>query len=207
MDEPAVGRARGLHHGLGQGGVTVHDPGDLRVAALQLPDVHQLLDELGRLGPADVPAQQLPVALLADDLDDAAAVAVHRPGAHRPVLDLAHGDVVPGVASLRLGEAEAGDVGGAEGGAGDVDVHHRVRGHPRGVLHRHDALLGGLVGQRGAGHQVADGVHTGAAGALGAVDLDQSLLVELDARRVQAQALDVGPAAGGDRQVVGLQGL
>ena len=96
------------------------------IAALEPADVDQLLDQLGRLGADDVAAEQLAVLLLADDLDQPGAVAVDGAGADGAVLDLADDDVVALLARLGLGEAEAGDVRGAEGGAGDVDVLDRV---------------------------------------------------------------------------------
>ena len=59
VDQPAVGRARGLHDGLRQRRVTVHDPRDLGEPALEVLDVDELLDELGGARADDVPAEQL----------------------------------------------------------------------------------------------------------------------------------------------------
>ena len=72
-------------------------------------------------------AEQLAVALVADDLDQAGAVAVDRAGADGAVLDLADDDVVAGLARLLLGQPEERDVRGAERRARDVDVLERVR--------------------------------------------------------------------------------
>ena len=55
----------------------------------------------------DVAAEQLAVLLVADDLDEAGAVAVDGAGADRAVLHLADDDVVAGLARLLLGEPEA----------------------------------------------------------------------------------------------------
>jgi hypothetical protein len=71
------------------------------------------------------------------------------------------------------------------------------------VLDGDDALVGGLVSQRGAVHQVADRPHALHARALRAVDGDEPRLVELDAGILEAEPLDVGPAAGGDDEPVG----
>ena len=60
------------------------------------------------------------------------------------------------------------------------------------------------MGERGAGDDVADGVDPVGAGAQRAVDLDEALLVALDARLVEPERLDVGTAAGGDDEPVGL---
>ena len=152
-------------------------------------------------------AEQLAVLLVADDLDEAGAVAVDRAGADGAVLDLADDDVVAGLLGLlpRSARSER-DVGRAERRARDVDVGDRVRLQAGGVLDGDDALVGGLVGQRGAGDEVADGVDLGCDVLQRAVDLDQAALGELDAGGVEAEALDVRAAAGGDDEPVGLAG-
>src|SRR5690242_19407845 len=68
VDEPAVGGTCGLHHALRQRRVAVDDPRHLGVATLERLGVHELLDELGGLRADDVPADQLAVLLVADDL-------------------------------------------------------------------------------------------------------------------------------------------
>ena len=81
----------------------------------------------------------------------------------------------------------------------------RVGLEPGGVLDGDDPLVGGLVGERRAGDEVADRVHALACDVrIAPSTFDQALLVERDARLVEAQPLDVGPAAGGDDQVVDL---
>ena len=155
-------------------------------------------------GADDVAADQLAVLLVADDLDHAAAVAVDRAGADRAVVDLADDDVDALLARLLLGQPERGDVGRAERRARDVDVLDRVRLQPGGVLDGDDALVGRLVGERGAGDEVADRVDALDRRAQRAVDVDQAAVVELDARLLEPEPLDVGPAAGGDDEVVGL---
>ena len=173
MDEPAIRRARRLHDRLAQRRVAVDDARDLGIAALEQLGVDELLDELGRLRADDVAAEQLAVALVADDLDQAAAVAVDRAGADGAVLDLADGDVVAGLARLLLGQPEGGDVGRAERRARDVDVLDRVRLEAGRVLDGDDALVGGLVGERRARDEVADRLDALGARAQRAVDLDQ----------------------------------
>src|SRR6476469_9103017 len=204
VDEPAIGGPCGLHDGLAERRVAVAHAPDLGVAALEQLDVDELLDELGRLRPDDVAAQQLAVLLVAHDLDQAGAVAVDGAGADGAVLDLADHDVVAGLARLRLGQSERCDVGRAEGRAGHVDVLDRVGLQAGGVLDGDAALVGGLVRQRGAVHEVADRPHALEARALLAVDVDEAARVELDAGLLEPEALDVGPAAGGDDQPVGL---
>src|SRR3954464_6808907 len=141
MDEPTVGGARRLHHALRQRRMAVHDPRDLREAALERLGVDQLLDQIRGPRAQDVAADQLAVALVADDLDDPRAVAVDGPGADRAVVDLAHDDVHVLLAGLLLGEAERGDVRRAERRARDVDVLDRVGLHPGRVLDRDHALV------------------------------------------------------------------
>src|SRR3954471_6342047 len=207
VDEPAIRSPSRLHDRLAQRRVAVDDARELRVAALQQLDVDELLDELRRLRADDVAAQQLAVALIADDFVQAAAVAVDRAGPNGAVLDLADGDVVAGLARLLLGQPERRDVRVAEGRARDVDVLDRVRLEAGGVLDGDDPLVGGLVGQGRTADEVADGPHAVGAGAQRAVDLDEPVLTRLDARLVEPEPLDVGAAAGGDDEPVGLAGL
>src|ERR1700712_1006111 len=100
VDEPAVGGPGRLHDALRERGVAVDDAGDLGVAAFDELDVDELLDQLGRAGADDVGAEHLAVLLVADDLDDAVAVAVDRARADRAELDLADRDVVALLAGL-----------------------------------------------------------------------------------------------------------
>src|SRR4051794_33954342 len=140
VDQPAVGGAGGLHDRLRQRGMPVDGPRDLAVAALERLGVDELLDELGRARADDVAADQLAVLLVADDLDQAAAVAVDGAGADRAVLHLADHDVVAGLARLLLGETERADVRGAERRARDVEVLDRMRLLAGGGLDGDDAL-------------------------------------------------------------------
>ena len=130
---------------------------------------------------------------LADELDQPRAVAVDGAAADGAVRDLADDDVVALLARLRLGQPERSDVGRAERRARDVDVGDRVGLQPGGVLGGDDALVGGLVGERRAGDEVADRVDAGARGAQRAVDPDQAALVELDARLGQPEPSTSAP--------------
>ncbi len=76
--------------------------------------------------------------------------------------------------------------------------------HAGGVLDRDDALLHRLVRERRPVHEVADRVDLRDVRAHHPVDGDQAALVELDARRVEPQALDVRSAARGDDEPVRL---
>src|SRR3954449_4080573 len=116
----------------------VHDARHLVVAALERTGVDELLDQLRGARTDDVPADQLAVLLLADDLDHPAAVAVDRARTDRAVVDLADDDVEALLARLLLREAERPDVGGAERRARDVLVLDRVGLHPGRVLDRDD---------------------------------------------------------------------
>src|SRR5215217_7084858 len=185
----------------------VHDARDLVEAALQRPRVDELLDQLGGARADDVPADQLAVLGLADDLDHAAAVAVDRARADRAVVDLADHDVEALLARLLLREPERADVRGAERRARDVLVLDRVRLHAGGVLDGDDALVGRLVRERGAAHEVADRVHALQRRAQRAVDVDQPAVVELDPGLLEAEPFDVGTAAGRDHEPVDLRAL
>src|SRR5215213_4044366 len=58
VDQPAVGGARGFHDDLRERRVRMDDSRDLRIAALELARVHELLDQVGRLDRADVGPEQ-----------------------------------------------------------------------------------------------------------------------------------------------------
>src|SRR4051812_43456908 len=177
------------------------------VAALERLGVDELLDELGRARPDDVAADQLAVLRVADDLDHPVAVTVDRARADRAVLELADDDVVARLLRLLLGQAERADVRRAERRARDVDVLDRVRLLARGVLDGDDALVGGLVRERRAGDEIADRIDAVAARLQRAVDLDEAVVLALDAGVVQPEALDVGAAPGRDDEPVDLGAL
>ena len=205
MDEPAIGVARGLHDRLAQRRVAVDHPRDLAEAALERPHVDELLDQLGRLRADDVAAEQLAVLRLADDLHEAGAVAVRRARADGAVLDLAGDDVVAGLLGLRLGQPERGDVRRAERRARDVDVDERVRRVPDRVLGGDDALVGRLVGERGAGDEVADRVDVRRRYVRSAPSTAMSpRSSSLTPGGVEPERLDVGAAARGDHEPVDL---
>ena len=129
------------------------------------------------------------------------------PAPTAPKLQRADDDVVAGVDRLLLGEPEAADVRVAEGRARDVDVLDRVRLQAGGVLGGDDALVGGLVRERRAVHEVADRVDAGQRRAHRAVDRDVAVVGQRDARLLEAEPLDVGRAAGGDDEPVGARRL
>src|SRR5207248_4332434 len=182
VDQPAVRRARRFHHGLRERGVAVDHARHLGEAALQRARVDELLHELGRAAADDVAAEQLAIAGLADDLDEAGAVAVDGAPADGSVGNLAHYHLVALLARLGLGQPKRAHVRLAEGRARHVHERERVRLLPGRVLYGDDALIGRLVRERGPGHQIADRIDPLARGALGAVDAYQAPLVELDAR-------------------------
>jgi hypothetical protein len=68
-----------------------------------------------------------------------------------------------------------------------------VRLHPGGVLDGDDALVGRLVGERGAAHEVADRVDALGARAERAVDVDEAAVVELDAGLLEPEPSTSGP--------------
>ena len=139
--------------------MAVDDARDLGVAALERLGVDELLDQLGRLGADDVAAEQLAVLLVADDLDHAGAVAVDGAGADRAVLDLADDDVDALLARLLLGEPERARRSGVQNVARGMSMYSiGCVSQPGGVLDGDDALVGGLVRERGAGDEVADRV-------------------------------------------------
>ncbi len=182
----------------------VDDPGQLLVAALERHRRDQLGDHVAGAVADDVGAEDLAVLGVDDELDQAVFVVVDGRAADPAELLLADLDVVARLLRRRLGQADAGDLRVAEGGAGDQVLVDRVGLGAGRVLDRDDALLGGLVGERLGVDQVADRVDLRVRGPLVLVDLDLAVLLELDPGLVEAQALDVGGAAAGDAEVVDL---
>src|SRR4051794_34552872 len=71
--------------------MAVDGASDLGPAFLERFDVDELLDELGGLGADNVAAQQLAVAVVAADLDEALAIAIHSADESCPVASGARG--------------------------------------------------------------------------------------------------------------------
>ena len=71
------------------------------------------------------------------------------------------------------------------------------------ILGGDDPLVGGLVRERGTGHEVADRVDAGKRRAQRAVDGDQAAVGEGDAGLLDAEVLDVRCAARGDHEPLG----
>ena len=136
----------------------VDDPGQLLVAALERHRRDQLGDHVAGAVADDVGAEDLAVLGVDDELDDAVFVVVDGRPADAAEFLLADLDVVAGLLGRRLGEADAGDLRVAEGGAGDQVLVDRVGLDAGRVLDRDDALLGGLVGERLGVDEVADRV-------------------------------------------------
>ena len=97
----------------------VDDAGELLVAALQLHRRDQLGDHVAGAVADHVGAQQLAVLGVDDELDEAVFVVVDDPGALGGDFLLADLYVMAGVLGLGLGQADAGDLRLAEGGADD----------------------------------------------------------------------------------------
>ena len=139
--------------------VGVHVAGQLGRGEVPLLRQRELGQQLGHVVADEVPAEQLAVLAVGDQLDEAAGVAEAvrlAVGGERERGDL---DVVALVAGLLLGEAEAGDLRLAERRARHHPVVaelHRLGAGDR--LGRDDALRLGHVGQLQLGGHVADRV-------------------------------------------------
>src|SRR6476620_2257024 len=176
----------------------MHDPGQLLVAALQRHRRDQLGDHVAGAVADHVGAEHLAVLGVDDELDEAVLVLVDHTGTLAGDFLLADLDLVAGLLGLGLGEADAGDLRVAEGGA-----DHQVLVDGLGLdagrgLDRDDALLGGLVGERLLVDQVADREDLRVRRPLALVDLDFA------AALLQDQPLGVGTAATGDAEVIDL---
>ena len=104
------------------------------------------------------------------------------------------------LAGLGLGQADLGNLGVSVGDPGHGVVVHLGRQGEERVADDDAGVIAGHVGELIAAGHVADGEDLAVAGAQPPVDDDPARGV-VDLRRLQAQAVDVGPAAGGDQQM------
>ena len=159
-------------------------------------------------------------AFRADDVnaDDALAVGVDHQLHQHPLVragegvlhraEAGHIDVHfagTGAARVMLGQADDADRRLAEDRAGDGFVVEVLRIVLVDRLVEGDGLADGDRGQVHAVGHVADGPDVVGRGLRIVVDLDRALVVQLDARLLQPQVLDVGDAAGGEHDHVGFQ--
>src|SRR5579875_2321649 len=187
---------------LRQGGVRLHEVGDLVGGGLPVDRQVGLAELLGHPGADHVDAEDAPGppvrALLADDLHEAVGLADDERPPVAPVGVLLGHHVVAGLLGRLLGEPGERHLRvavDAPGHAGVVDGDHLVAQD----LVDHEHPLGEAdVGQLRGGHHVAAGVHARLAGPHVLVHLDEPPLVHLDLRALEAELLGQRPAADGD---------
>jgi hypothetical protein len=170
-------------------------------AGEQLHREHALRHELGGVRADEVDAHDPVRGTVHDDLREAVAGPERRGSARGGEGDLPRFGVHPGRPCLLLGEAGRGDLGPGEHHLGDRRGLERG-GQAAQCLGGHAALGRGLVGQRRARGDVADGVG-GPGGAALEVDGDQPAGVHGDAGALEAEVVRVGPPADGDDDVLG----
>ena len=149
---------------------------------------HARLDQVGRVRPDDDEPEQLAVARLVDRLHPADRLVLHHRARVRDPREPADRDLVAVLlARLRLGQADAGDLG-----IGVDRARHRGRVDDRvvaaGVLGRDLALAERGVGELPVAGAVADRVDVRDAGAAMLVGRDPGARVELDPGRLEPDA-------------------
>ncbi len=154
----------------------------------------------------DVNAEQLVVPLVPDQLHEPflkikdPSLAEHRQG------EAADPDLVPARLGDRLGEADAGDLGIAEGAVGDLVVVDRLRLAAGDRLRRDDPFMRRGVGVSRCRDQVADGVDRRIAGAHPGVDLHVTP-IELDLGSFEAETVGERAPPDGHQKHLGLERL
>ena len=163
-----------------------------------------LVDQVARRGPDDVAAEDAVGFLVGQQLDEAVPREVGLGAAVAHERELA--DLVGAALGLELffRLADVGDLGVGVDHARDHVVVHVAR-LPGDDLGHGDAFVLGLVGQHRPLDHVADGVEALDVGGIVAVDRDLAALGHGHAERVEAEALGVGFAAGGDEDDVGVE--
>ena len=178
---------------------------DLPGRRLELEAERRLGDEVGGVRPDDVDAERVVGLGVGDDLGEALVLAADERLGDRLERDLADLERVAGGGGLRLGQPDRGDLRPAVGRARLGRVVHVVDVGVAGDRVRGDeALVRGRVGEPQPADDVADGVDVRLLGPHPAVDLDDAP-VGLDLRRLEADVLDVGGAAGRDEHQLGAQ--
>src|SRR2546426_12749083 len=125
VHHPAERIERGLGHGLGHGRVRMNRELDLFHGVFILPRYRQLMDNLGRVSPHDVGAQDLAVLLVAQDLHEPFGLTGStRPAVGRERKPARYVVDLP-LLTLILGEPDAGHLRMAVGHTGHVVVPDR----------------------------------------------------------------------------------
>src|SRR5690606_34358045 len=109
-----------------------------------------------------------------------------------------------GFLEVLLGLAYPGDLRGGVDDPGD-GVHVDVARLPSDGLGHRDPLLGGLVREHRAAHDVPDGIDVRNTGVVVVVDLDVPPVVDAQADRIRVQTRSVRHASDGDDQLVELR--
>src|SRR5215210_2381234 len=161
---------------------------------------NDLVDQVPRVGPDNVPSQDLPPTT-GDYLDKPGRLPVSygpvEPG-ERLAVDFHVGVLLTG---LLLGEPDAGDLRVYEGGPRDDAVVGLRLCREEGVAQGDATLVLGHVGEEVLAGNVARGVDTPGCGAQMLVHL-QAGLPELNARVLQRQRPGRGSASGGDQDLL-----
>src|SRR5687768_2319577 len=134
----------------------MHGEIDLLHRVLVLACDRELVDELGRVGPDDVCAEDLTVLGVANDLHEAVGLAA---GASAPVRregELPDLVLELLVLALLLGEADRRYFGMTVGGVRNVAIVHRMHVLAGELLSERDALSRALVGEHWRTGDIAD---------------------------------------------------
>ena len=151
-----------------------------------------------------VDAQELVGLLVGDDLDEALGLAADErlaDGLERQLADLDRDAVA---LAFVLRPADRRDLRPRVGRARHLEVVDVLGLCAGDVADRRDALVRGHVREQQAADDVADRVQVRLGGAHPRVDLDEALL-DLGARRLEADVVGVERATGGDEHLLGAE--
>src|SRR5579859_4294886 len=163
-----------------------------------------LRDHLGYAGADQVRAQQVVALGVRDHLDHAVRLAQDQRLAVRAQVSAARLEPAAGLACLLLGEADAGHLRAAVGGAGQARVIYGRTGNAGDRLGGQDALRRGDVREQEAARDVAHGEHARYVRVQRRIDRREAA-IELHAGLFQADAGGQRLAPRGYEQTLGAQ--
>ena len=206
MNHLAVSRGGGFHNSFRHGGVRVDGLDDFVPGGFQFAGHYYFGNQFGHVGANHVRAEPFAVFLVENNFHETVFHARRGGFAGGREREFTHQNVVAFGFGFGFGVAHAGDFGRGVGAAGDVLVVERLGVVAGDFLDADDAFGRGNVGQRGAGHNVTNGVNAGHVGLVEVVD-DEPTALHINAQLFEANIFQVGGYAHGAQHHVALNYL
>src|SRR6056297_4026668 len=204
VDRTVAAGEGGFAHRFGIGGVRVAGQGQILGCRAEFHRDADLVDQITRHWPDDMRAEDAVGLLVGKDLDEPLAREIRLGTAVSHEGELADLVGTPLIFQGFFGLADIGDLGMGVDHTGDDAIFHMamLTGQYAGDGH---AFVLGLVGEHGPFNGVADGVDALDIGLPVVVGLDLATLCHFDPEAVETEAIDIGFAACGDEDHIGVK--